>query len=95
MTNFFHTSPSMLQMQRKDGRASAFFAVRGSPEASGDTANRIVFNRYGETYFLAQVGTGHDQQVHECFKCRGEQALAAQYKAKDVRTVTVAGTTDK
>jgi len=28
--------------------------------------------------------------MHECFKCRGEQTLAAQYRPSEVKTVTVA-----
>ena len=85
----FHTTPAIIQLVRQDGRASAWIPVKASPAASEGSSNQIVFNRYGETYFLAQVKTGHDRQLHECFKCRGEKTLAAQYRAPEVKTVAL------
>jgi hypothetical protein len=85
----FHTTPAIIQLVREDGRASASIPVKPSPVASGRNSNQIVFNRYGETYFLAQVKTGHDRQVHECFMCRSEQTLAAQYRASEAKTVAL------
>jgi hypothetical protein len=38
-----------------------------------------VFNKYGDQYFLSQVWTETDRQVHQCFKCRMEQTLMAQH----------------
>lgn len=87
----FHTSPSMLELVNRDGRASAWIPVKASPVAKdGDGPNEIVFNRYGDTYFLSKVRTAHDQQVHECFRCQGEKTLAAQYRSSEVKTVTLA-----
>jgi hypothetical protein len=85
----FHTTPAIIQLVRQDGRASAWIPVKASPIASEGSSNQIVFNRYGETYFLAQVKTGHDQQLHECFKCRQEKTLAAQHRASEVQTVAL------
>jgi hypothetical protein len=85
----FHTTPTIIQFVREDGRAAAWIPVKASPVVSGESANQVIFNRYGETYFLAQVKTGHDQQVHECFKCRGEQTLAAQSRSSEVKTVAL------
>ena len=85
----FHTTPAIIHLVREDGRAAAWIPVKASPVASSESSNQLVFNRYGETYFLAHVKTGHDQQVHECFKCRGEQKLAAQYRASEVKTVAL------
>jgi hypothetical protein len=85
----FHTTPTMIQLVREDGRASAYITVKASPVLDGDNGNRIIFNKYGATYFLAQVQTGHDQQTHECYKCRGEQTLAAKYRPSEVKTVAV------
>lgn len=86
----FHTTPSLIQVVREDGRASAWIHVKASPVGNGETRNQLVFNRYGDTYFLAKVTTGHDQQEHECFRCRMEQTLAAQYAPAKPETVLVA-----
>ncbi len=87
----FHTSPTMIELVNRDGRASAWIPVKASPVAqAGDDPNKIVFNRYGDTYFLSKVQTAHDQQVHECFRCQGEVKLAAQYRSTEVKTVILA-----
>lgn len=85
----FHTTPAIIQLVKVDGRASAWVSVNASPVASEGISNQLVFNSYGETYYLAQVKTSRDGQVHECVKCRGEKMLAAQYHASDVKTVAL------
>lgn len=85
----FHTTPAIIQLVKVDGRASAWVSVNASPAASEGISNQLVFNIYGETYYLAQVKTSHDRQVHECVKCRGERALAAQYRSSKVKTVAL------
>jgi hypothetical protein len=82
----FHVTPNMIQLTRVDGRANAYIAVKGLV-MNGNNGNRIIFNKYGETYFLAQVQTGHDQQTHECFQCRGEKTLAARYRPSEAFTL--------
>lgn len=80
----------MMQLVREDGRATAWVPVNASPVATEGNLNQLVFNKYGEkSYFLAQVKTGHDQQVHACFKCRAEQILAAQCRPSDVKMVAL------
>lgn len=85
----FHATPTMIQLVSQDGRASAWIPVKASPAVPSGSTNQIVFNKYGETYFLSQVRTGHDQQVHECYRCRAERTLAAQYRSSDVKTVAL------
>lgn len=86
----FHATPTILKLVRADGRGSAWIAVKASPVIAKENRNQLVFNVYGADYFLASVQTGHDQQVHECFRCRTEVNLAAQYRRNDVKTVTIA-----
>ena len=86
----FHSSSTMIELVREDGRGAAWIPVSASPVTTEGNVNQLVFNRYGEkTYFLAQVKTGSDQQVHTCFKCRTERVLAAQSRASDVKTVAL------
>lgn len=44
--------------------------------ASRSGSNKLVFNRYGDKYFLAQVWTAMDRQVHDCFKSSAELTLS-------------------
>ena len=66
----FHETSTIIKLVRVDGRASAWIAVKPSPVVLSDARSEIVFNKYGDTYFLSKVNTGYDQQVHECFRCQ-------------------------
>lgn len=88
----FHATPSVIKFVREDGRASTWITVKPSPVLAKESTNQIIFTKYGETYFLSKVQTGYDQQTHECYRCRAEQVLAAQYRASDVQTLALAVT---
>lgn len=90
----FHVTSNMIQLTRVDGRASAYIAVK-APLLGGDTGNRIVFNKYGTSYFLAQIHTGYNQQTHACSKCRTEQILAAQAQPGKFEQVAIAAINTK
>lgn len=86
----FHTAPLMIELVRQDGHASAWLPVKASPVMSGENSNQLLFKRYGDTYFLSGVQTGYDQQLHECYRCRAEKTLAAQYRSTEPKTVVIA-----
>lgn len=86
----FHTAPAIIHIVKDDGRASAWIHVKASPLANDETQNQLVFKRYGDNYFLNRINTGHDQQMHECFRCRAEETLRAQYAPAKPETVLVA-----
>ena len=85
----FHTTPSIIQLVREDGKASAWIPVKPSPKSDGSEVNQLVFNRYGESYFLAKVSTGHDQQVHECFRCNAEKTMIAQGRQPELVALNI------
>jgi hypothetical protein len=89
----FHIAPNLLQMQREDGRASTFISVQGSPVMSGNNRNQLVFNRYGDTYYLSQVATGQDEQIHYCYQSEVQRALEQQFGPG--KAVTVPATTER
>ena len=84
----FHVTSKMIQLTRVDGRTSAYIAMN-APIMGGDTGNRIIFNKYGASYFLAQVHTGYNQETHACSKCRAEQILAAQARPGKFEEVAI------
>jgi hypothetical protein len=70
--------PYLIVLERDDGRARAMAYVHPSATDNGLAATKLVFNKYGDQYFLSQVWTEPDREVHQCFKCRMEEALLAQ-----------------
>ena len=85
----FHATPTLLQIIEKDGHAAAYIPVTPSAMASGDERNVLTFNRYGDTYFLAQVSTSHDRQVHQCDRCRAEKILSAESPRQRVTVAAI------
>ena len=70
--------PYLVVIEKDDGRARAMAYVHPSATNADESSTKLVFNKYGDQYFLAQVWTEADQEVHQCFRCRAEQALMAQ-----------------
>jgi hypothetical protein len=70
--------PYVIVIEKDDGRARAMAYVHPSTTEASASSTKLVFNKYGDQYFLSQVWTEPDRQVHQCFQCRAEQALMAQ-----------------
>lgn len=72
-----HVDPSLILVETQDGKARALVHV-AIENSNSSTPAKLVFNKYGDQYFVAQVWTEQDQQVHHCTKCPAEMQLAAQ-----------------
>jgi hypothetical protein len=70
--------PYLIVIEKDDGRARAMEYVHPSTADPSSSNTKLVFNKYGDQYFLSQVWTERDLEVHHCFKCRMEKALMAQ-----------------
>lgn len=70
--------PYLVVIEKDDGRARAMEYVHPSATDPSKSSTKLVFNKYGNQYFLSEVWTGADQEVHRSFKCRMEKALIAQ-----------------
>jgi hypothetical protein len=83
-----HVGNANTILLRRGGYAAAEVLVRVSPNAAPVGSAKLVFNRYGETYFLSEIWTGQDNAVRECFKSSAEIALARESrKLPQVATV--------
>lgn len=69
--------PYFVLIEKNDGRARALVYVQPSAINSSEST-KLVFNKYGNQYFLSQLWTEPDQQVHQCFKSSMEKELMAQ-----------------
>lgn len=81
-------NPYVVVIENNDGTARAMTFVRPSVISAGENDTKLLFNRYADQYFLAEIWTARDQEKHQCFKCRMEQTLIAQ--ARTAATVIVA-----
>ena len=70
--------PYLVVIEKDDGRSRAMAYVHPSETSPRESSTKLVFNKYGDQYFLSQVWTEPDREVHQCFRCRAEQALMAQ-----------------
>jgi hypothetical protein len=81
-------------VQSKDGRTSALFTTM--PVRSRDTQEKtsLVFNKYGDQYFLSQIWTAGGNSGRELLMPRQERELAKNTIKR--QTVVIAnGSTDK
>lgn len=79
--------PYLIVIEKDDGRARAMAYVHPSTTEAGASSTKLVFNKYGDQYFLSQVWTEPDQQVHQCFRCPAEQSLMAQAGKRELVVV--------
>jgi hypothetical protein len=69
---------SGLIVQRKDGDANAIVLTMSIQSRENQGESRLVFNRYGEHYFLSQVWTSGDSEGRELFKTNQERSLEVE-----------------
>ena len=88
--NLYHIfNSNTVLVQRTDLKAEAIVPLANVSEAvRGKASTKLVFNRYGDQTFLAQVWTGRDQQIHQCAKCPAEKALMSQPQKATTLTIT-------
>src|SRR4030095_8731159 len=54
------TTPNVLLIRHEDGRAAAIVITNPMPARQEQGQTKLVFRRYGDQYFLAQVWTEGD-----------------------------------
>ena len=71
------TDPSPLVIKSEDGRTRKIVLTTSVREGKAQGAARLVFNRYGDQYYLAQVWTQSDIAGLEIPRSRSERTLLA------------------
>jgi hypothetical protein len=70
------TGTGQLQcLRQKDGHAVMIVSTMWVETRNGNPNPELVFNRYGQTYFLSQIWTG-GAQGHQLFKSDREKEMA-------------------
>lgn len=65
----------VLVIQSKDGKSSAIRLTNSIEPTTNKTRVRMVFHRYGERYFLAEVWSRTGESGRELLKSRQERAV--------------------
>jgi hypothetical protein len=76
-------SPSFLALRSFDGKTAPFM-FSTSPtlgRSASDAKSKLVFNRYGSTYFLTQVWQGSGTDGNELWTSKAERAIANRMAA--------------
>lgn len=76
--------PYLIVIEKDDGMARAMAYVHPADAKAEESSTKLVFNKYGDQYFLSQVWHEPDQQVHHCFKCPMENELIAKTTKPEV-----------
>jgi len=84
-----HVDPYLILIETEDRKARALVRVEIGNAGSSVAGTKLVFNKYGDQYFMAQVWTEPDREVHHCTKCRAEKLLEAQSRRPE-QTVVLA-----
>lgn len=67
---------SLILISRKDSSASAFINTNAVGGANVQTESKLVFNRYGDRYFLSQVWSEGNSEGRQLVKTAREKELA-------------------
>jgi hypothetical protein len=70
----------ILRFTSADRKSSAMILFHASQSGLTRTQPKLVFNKYGNEYFLYQVWAGDGNRGHELLKSRAEKEIAATVK---------------
>lgn len=79
-----------LLIRRTNSRASAFILTKPVQAGAKQEDSKLVFNRYGNQYFLSQVWTSGRSFGRELFKSRQERSLEREMARNGAEPQTVA-----
>jgi hypothetical protein len=82
------------QIQSKDARSTAIVMTTGMQAAKISDAGKLVFNRYGEQYFLSKIWAASSDSGRQVVKSRVEREVA-QRLSNDGTTVIAAKSVPK
>jgi hypothetical protein len=81
--------PSTFLIQSKDGRQAALANTIGVSSSKEGDKGKLVFNRYGNQYFLSKVWPAGSREGSELLKSRTEIEIAKSMSSPEATTVAV------
>lgn len=67
---------TMMQIRSADRSVSALFEVRTTEENSAPAQGELIFNKYGNDYFLAKLFDDYNPTASEVVKSRDEKTVS-------------------
>ena len=77
-------NPKVLLIRGKDGRAHRTVMTMEVLANDWQAESKLIFNRYGNHYFLSQIWTQGDNSGRELFKSQRESELAGKQAKREV-----------
>jgi hypothetical protein len=77
-------------IQSQDARSSALAMTTAVNTGKPSDVTKLVFNRYGEQYFLSKIWAPGSDISRELSKCRLEREVAAHSRVKPAATAVAA-----
>ncbi|HEU4388372.1 MAG TPA: hypothetical protein VFV34_11285 [Blastocatellia bacterium] len=75
------TSEGALAIRREDCRVSQVFIVNQAQTGATPTESKLIFNRYGDQYFLSQIWTAGNDYGYQLNKNKAERELVRASRA--------------
>jgi hypothetical protein len=82
------TAGNGLIIQSADGNTSALRLSQETERMKDKTHARLVFHRYGERYFLAEVWNGVDRTGRQLLKSQEESAIEREFASISTKSET-------
>ncbi len=70
------TNPTLLLIDHQDASASLFIATNAVVSTEPPSESKLIFNRYGDRYFLSQVWTAGNSRGRQLMKSAREKEIA-------------------
>ena len=80
---------TLILIARKDSTASAFMNTNAAVKSEPQSESKLVFNRYGDRYFLSQVWTAGNSSGRQLLKSAREKEMAQIAKIDTQGQVTL------
>jgi hypothetical protein len=80
---------TLILISRKDSAASAFINTNNVVALNVQTESKLVFNRYGDRYFLSQVWSEGNSEGRQLVKTAREKEIALTAKIETEGQVTL------
>jgi hypothetical protein len=70
-------APGVVRLRSADAKSSVMILSRATQTLATPTTGKLVFNKYGDEYFLSQIWKAGDNMGNELHKSRREVEVAA------------------
>jgi hypothetical protein len=80
---------TLILISRKDSTASGFINTNAAVSSEPQSESKLVFNRYGDRYFLSQVWTEGNSQGRQLLKSAREKEMSQIAKNETRGQVTL------